>query len=91
MLMAEQSNWIEITIRLPKALAEKAEASGLLTDEQFADMLEKELTRQQHIDRFFDTIDQLRSLEPPITQQEIDAEIEAYKREKRERSQGTQS
>ncbi len=81
-------NRVNVTIRLPKELAEKADALGLLTDERVEVMLEEELDRLQRADRFFDTIDKLNALEPRITPEEIDAEIEAHKREKRERNQG---
>lgn len=39
-----------------------------------------ELEPQRKPDRFFDMLDKLQSLEPRITVEEIDAEIEAYRR-----------
>ena len=86
--MASKSDRIELTIRLPKELAERAEAAGLLTNERFEQMLVDELARLQHVNRFANTVEKLRSLEPQITQEEIDAELEAYRHETRD--QGTQ-
>jgi hypothetical protein len=41
--------------------------------------------RQSHIERLFATMDKLSQIEPPLSQEEIDAEIEAARRERRAR------
>lgn len=73
---------ISITIELPEELAQKAQAAGILTTERMAELVERELDRQERSNRFFSTVDQLVELEPPLTEAEIQAEIEAYRREK---------
>lgn len=75
---------IELMVTLPEALAAQAKSAGLLEEGALARMLEAELERRSQgaADRFFAAVDDLRSLEPPLTQAEIDAEIEAYKAEK---------
>ncbi len=39
-----------------------------------------ELDRQPHVDRLFDTLDRLAAVEPPLTPEEIEAEIKASRR-----------
>jgi hypothetical protein len=78
---------ISITIELPEELAQKAQAAGILTTERMAELVERELDRQERANRFFNTVDQLVELEPPLTEEEIQAEIEAYRREKAARSE----
>ncbi len=77
-------NRVNVTFSLPQELVEKAKAAGLLANEQFESWLRRELARLQHLNGFADTVEKLRSLEPPLTQEEIDAEIEAYRHETNE-------
>lgn len=77
---------VNVTIELPEEIARKAEAAGLLTAERMAELVERELDRQERANRFFETVDKLAALDPPLTEEEIQAEIEAYRREKAERS-----
>ncbi|MAS37982.1 MAG: hypothetical protein CL610_28565 [Anaerolineaceae bacterium] len=81
-------NRIDVTLNLPQELVEQARSAGLLTDDEVERWLIAELERQGRQNRFFNTLDQLSSLEPSITPEEIDAEIEAYRQEKRQRKQG---
>lgn len=76
---------LTINVNLPKELAEQAEAAGLLTTEQIERLLATEIERQKRLDIFFGKIERLRDLEPKTTPEEIDAEIEAYRREKRDK------
>ena len=74
---------IDVTLRLPEDLVEQAQEAGILTDQQVAQLLQAELERRQRVGRYFNTLDQLGAIEPALTQEEIDAEISAYRREKR--------
>ncbi len=82
---------IDITLSLPQDLVERAKSAGLLTDGQVERWLLDELDRQNKVNQLFSAIDQLSALEPPVTQEEIDAEIEAYRTEKRDRKTGEDS
>jgi hypothetical protein len=74
---------IDVTLRLPEDLVEQAQEAGILTYKQIAQLLHAELERLQRVGRYFNTLDQLAAIEPVLTQEEIDAEISAYRREKR--------
>lgn len=72
-----------ITFNVPLDITEKAKNAGLLTDEIITEFLLKELERQEKINRLFEVLDKLRDVQPPLTQEEIDAEIQAYRDETR--------
>ena len=74
---------IEVTFQFTQELVEKANEAGLLTSEKIAALLEAEIKRWR-IQRFKNMLQQIRSLEPAVTQEEIDAEIEAYRAERSE-------
>lgn len=78
---------VNVTIELSEELAQKAEAAGILTPKRIAELVEREVERQERANRFFETVDKLVDLKPSLTQDEIQAEIEAYRREKAERSE----
>jgi hypothetical protein len=78
---------VNVTIELPEELAQKAEVAGILTPKRMAELVEREVERQERANRFFETVDKLVDLEPALTEQEIRAEIEAYRREKPGRSE----
>lgn len=78
---------ITLTLSLPEELVEQANSAGLLTQEQIERWLTEELDRQRRLNRFFGKLDRLQALEPRLTPEEIDEEIEAYRREKRQRRQ----
>ncbi len=73
----------EITLSLSEDLIARATAAGVLTDERLSALLEAELTRQKRLDSYFETLDKLAALEPPLTPDEINEEIRAYREEKR--------
>ncbi len=68
---------MEVTVQLPEDLVSEAQAAGLLTGERLSRLLRAELVRQQHITELRQTIQQLRTLEPAMTPEEIEAEIQA--------------
>jgi hypothetical protein len=70
-------DYVTVSVNLPEDVAERAEAAGLLTDEQITAILVSELNRKARIDRLFDDLDKLAELEPPLTPEEIEAEIRA--------------
>jgi hypothetical protein len=76
---------ITLTLNLPQDLVDEARTAGLLTEEQIERWLIDELDRQRKLDRFFGKLDHLAEIAPPLTEDEINAEIEAFRREKRAR------
>ncbi len=76
---------ITLTLNLPQDLVDQAKSAGLLTEEQIERWLTDELDRQRKLDRFFGKLDRLAEIEPAMTEDEINAEIEAYRREKQQR------
>jgi hypothetical protein len=77
-------NLVPITLNLPENLVKQAEEAGLLNEANIEAWLITELDRQKKLDTFFDTLERLSSLEPRLTEAEINAEIEAYRQEKRQ-------
>jgi hypothetical protein len=61
-----------VTVRLPDDLAREAKAAGLLRDEAIARVL-REALRQRQLDELFTTLGKLGSLQPQLTEAEIDA------------------
>lgn len=84
---------VEITIRLPEELIKRARDIGLRVEDQsqvFADAMEKEIRRREagrELRAIADDINTLPEDEIP-TMEEINEEIRAYRREKRERTAG---
>ena len=74
---------VDVLLKLPEELVERAKEAGVLTDERIAAMIEAEIKREFHLRRFKETVEQLRDLQPPMTQEEIDEELEAYRTEQR--------
>jgi hypothetical protein len=73
---------IDVTLSLPEELVTRAQSEGLLNDKQIAAWLEAELTRRTKIKQLREDVQKLRSFEPPLTQEEIDAEITASRQAK---------
>ncbi len=74
----------EVTLTLPDDLAQQARQAGLLRPEALAALL-RDAMRQGRIERLFATMDKLSQLEPPLSEEEIAAEIEAARAERRAR------
>jgi hypothetical protein len=74
----------EVTVSLPDDIAQQARQAGLLRPEALAALL-RDAMRQGRIERLFATMDQLAQLEPPLSEEEIAAEIEAARAERRAR------
>ena len=73
-----------ITVSLPDDLAQQARSEGLLQDEVIAALL-REAVRRRAGERLSEVMDKLAAIEPPLTQEEIDAEIAAYRAERARR------
>ena len=75
---------VELTLALPEQLAREAEANGLLKPEALERMLRDEMRRR--VGELFDAADRLAAQpEPPLTDAEILAEIQAARAERRAR------
>lgn len=79
----------ELKLTLPDGLAREAEASGLLTPEAIEALLREEI-RRRRVNRLFDATDRLADLDiPPLTEAEVEAEIEAVRRSRRDYDAGS--
>ena len=73
----------EFKLTLPDSLAREAEASGLLTPEAIEALLREEI-RRRRVNQLFEAADRLANLDmPPLTESEVEAEIEAARRSRR--------
>lgn len=74
---------VPVTLNLPEAVVETARDAGLLTDERVSELLVAELERIQRVNRLFENADKLAALEPGLTPEQIQAEIDADRQENR--------
>lgn len=72
----------EIVLNLPEKLAQEAEANGLLKPEFIASLLRAEI-RRRRVNKLFAAADRLADLDEPLTDTEVEAEIESARRERR--------
>lgn len=73
----------ELKLTLPDGLAREAEASGLLTPEAIEALLREEI-RRRRVNQLFEVADRLANLDvPPLTESEVEAEIEAARHSRR--------
>ena len=74
---------LEIKLVLPDSLAREAEASGLLTPQSIESLLREEINRRR-TNKLFAAADRLAGLDlPPLTEAEVEAEIQAARRARR--------
>jgi hypothetical protein len=74
---------VDIKITLPDGLVREAEANGLLKPQAIEDMLRAEI-RRRRVNGLFDAADRLADVETPaLTQDEVEAEIQALRKSKR--------
>ncbi len=73
---------LELRLILPDNVAREAEAQGLLSSEAIEVLLRAEL-RRRHVDQLFGAADRLAALPEPPAADEIEAEIQAVRDEKR--------
>jgi hypothetical protein len=79
---------MELTIDLPDELASKAKAAGLLNSEAIERLLREQL-RKQAGQELRAMMDKLNDGTPPMTPEEVQAEIEAYRAERRAKDSTT--
>ena len=75
---------LELKIILPDQLAKEARQAGLLTPEAMEAMLRDRL-KAQRVDELFEAMDRMAAVDTllPMSESEIQSEIEAYRAEKR--------
>ncbi|MBI5910993.1 MAG: hypothetical protein HY848_13705 [Betaproteobacteria bacterium] len=74
---------LELTLNLPDELASKAQAAGLLNSEAIERLLRAQL-RKQASQELRVMLDKVRTSGiPPMTEDEVQAEIDAYRAERR--------
>ena len=77
---------MELTVNLPDTLANEAQAAGLLTSSAIERLL-REAVRSKAVNELFETADRLATTNiPPMTMDEIQAEVDAVRRARRERA-----
>lgn len=81
MMTEESTVQLELTLTLPDSLAREAEASGLLTPQGLEALLRAEVQRRR-VTQLFEAADRLAAL-PPLTEAEVEAEIQAARAERR--------
>jgi hypothetical protein len=74
----------ELNLTLPESLAREAESVGLLEPQALERLLREEI-RRRRADKLFEAADRLASAESPLTEAEIEAEIQAARGERRVR------
>lgn len=75
----------QITLNLPDELAQQAQRAGLLQSDTLAALL-REAMQKTRVQGLFDTMERLRVQPPALTEEEIAAEIQAARAERRERN-----
>ena len=76
-----------IQIELPDATAQAARAAGLLTPQALERLLTESLKRREAADRLLSIADRIAAAGiPPMTEEEIDAEVKAARAERRARA-----
>ena len=74
---------LEIRLSLPDSVAREAEAKGLLKPESLESLLREEL-RRRRVDGLFAAADRLAEVSlPPLTDVEIEAEVQAVRSRQR--------
>lgn len=78
-----------VQVNLPDALAEAARDAGLLTSEALERLLSEALRRRRAANELLKVADHLADAGvPPMTMDEINAEVKAYRAERRKREAG---
>lgn len=77
----------KIEIELPEATAEAARDAGLLTSETLGRLLTDAIGRRQTADSLLSIAERIQAAGiPPMSMEEIDAEVKAYRAERRQRA-----
>jgi hypothetical protein len=73
-----------ITVSLPDELAQQAQSAGLLRPDAIERLL-REAMKKRQVDQLFTTMGQLAALEPALTEEEIQTEIDVARAERARR------
>lgn len=74
---------LEIKLSLPDSLAKEAQQAGLLKPEAVEKLLREEI-RRRAVNELFEAMDRMAAVEgPPMTEDEIQAEIDAVRAARR--------
>jgi hypothetical protein len=73
---------LELTLNLPDDLAQRAKDAGLLSNEAIEKLLREQLRRQAG-EELRTMLDRVQSTGTPMTEDEVQAEIDASRAEKR--------
>jgi len=77
---------MELKVNLPDTVASEAKAAGLITSQAIERLL-REAMRNKAVDELFDAADRMAAAEiPPLTMQEIQSEVDAVRKARRERA-----
>lgn len=80
---------VQLTLNLPDSLANAAGDAGLLTPDAIERLL-REAVRRKAVDELFEKMDELADANfPPMTMEEIQAEVNAVRAERRNRAHRT--
>jgi hypothetical protein len=76
----------ELTVKLPDELARQIQAAGLLDEAALAKVF-REALRKQAVGELFSALDEIEALKlPPMAEEEVQAEINATRAERRART-----
>lgn len=76
----------ELTVKLPDELARQVRAAGLLDDAALEKVF-REALRKQAVGELFAALDEIEAAKlPPMTEEEVQAEIDAARAERRART-----
>jgi hypothetical protein len=74
---------VEIKLELPEELAREAQKRGLLSSKAIESLIRSEI-RRARIERLFDDMERLSDVDtPPLTDAEVEAEIQAVRGKRR--------
>lgn len=73
---------VDVRLTLPKELVEQAEAAGMLSTAEIVGIFQRELERRRSAQNLIGIMNALQSLEPRLTEDEIEAELAQAKRER---------
>lgn len=77
---------LEVKLDLPESLAKEAQQAGLLTPKAIERLL-REAVRRKAVDELFEAADRMADANiPPMTMEEIQAEVDAVRKARRERA-----
>lgn len=78
-----------VQVTLPDTLATAAQEAGLLTPQALERLLQDALRRREAAGRLLDVAERVtRAGIPPMSMEEINAEVKAYRQERRRREAG---